>query len=398
MKESFLPLGRRVQYSALLIGLAGLILVFAGAYFEPRQSFLSYLFAYLFWTGISLGGMVILMIYHLTGGAWGRLIRCPLEAAAQALPLMAILFIPLIFGLADLYVWAQPDTAANGLLLQEKSGHLKLQEKSVYLNVTFFLIRAAIYFLIWLGIVYWLNKWSREQDHNPQSKMAIRLQRLSAGGLILYSLSITFAATDWVMSLIPVWYSTAFGLLFGVEQMLSALAFAILITAFLSRSYSLSKEAISNHFHDLGNLLLMFIMLWAYLAFMQFLIIWAGNLPHEISWYLPRIESGWKGLGIFLILFHFAAPFIILLFRRTKRTISLLTSVAAIVLLAYLADIFWLVVPSLRTQGFQLYWTDLAAPIGIGGIWLATVFWRLQRRLPGLIQAPDAKEEAAEYG
>jgi hypothetical protein len=371
MNKAPLSLVGRVQRVSLLLGIAGLIASYIGAYFHRQDFFISYLFSYLFYLGISLGGVVIVMVHHLTGGTWGILVRRPLEAAAQALPLMTVLFIPLIFGLSDLYVWMHPDAVASDPLLQEKNG---------YLNLSFFIIRVVIYFSIWLSVAYWLYKWSLEQDHNLESNVSIRLQRLSAAGIILYGFSITLAATYWVMSLIPQWYSTAFGLLFWVGQMLSALAFAILMAAAFYKNYSLSKVIISDYFHDLGNLLLMLIMLWAYLAFMQYLIIWSENLPHEISWYLPRAQGNWKELTILLLIFHFAVPFIMLLFRYAKRTIGILVSIATIVLLAHLAHSFWLVVPSLRTQIFLLHWTDFAVPLGIGGIWLATVLWRFQKK------------------
>ncbi|ADE15684.1 conserved hypothetical protein [Nitrosococcus halophilus Nc 4] len=383
MSWVFSSLTRRIQKIALLVGVAGFAISFIGAYFQGQEFFLSYLFAYLFWIGISLGGMVIVMIHHLTGGAWGVLICRPLEAAARALPLMTVLFVPLIFGLSDLYAWARPEMIADEPLLGEKSS---------YLNISSFLIRAAGYFVVWIGIAYWLHKWSIEQERNPQPKVAIRLYRLSIGGIILYSLSITFAATDWIMSLVPQWHSTVFGLLWGVGQMLSALAFAILMAAAFYRPCSLSKEIVFNRFHDLGNLLLMLVMLWAYLAFMQYLIIWSGNLPHEISWYLPRVQGSWQELTVMLIAFHFLVPLIVLLFRYAKRTISILGTIAMIVLLAHLIDSFWLVVPSLRTQELQLYWTDFMAPLGIGGVWLAAVLWQFQKRPFILVRDANIKE------
>ncbi|MGR6034336.1 MAG: hypothetical protein ACU4EQ_05560 [Candidatus Nitrosoglobus sp.] len=371
MNEESSPLVYRVQMTSLVIGIIGLIASYIDAYFNRQDFFISYLFSYLFWLGISLGGMVIVMIYYLTGGNWGKVIRRPLEAAAQALPLMAILFIPIIFGLSDLYVWTHPEVVAHD--------H-KLQEKVIYLNVPFFIIRAGIYFIIWLSLAYWLYKWSLEQDHKPESNVSVRLQRLSGAGIILYGFSITLAATDWVMSLMPQWYSTAFGLLFGVGQMMSAMAFAILMAAAFPQKQILSKLTIADCFHDLGNLLLMFLVLWAYIAFMQYLIIWSENLPPEISWYLPRVQGIWLALTAVMLILHFVIPFIMLLFRRAKRTVGILVSIAAIILLAHLARYFWLVVPSLHVQHFLFHWTYFTIPLGIGGIWLATVLWQFQKR------------------
>lgn len=383
--STFPPLTRQIQHIALWIGIAGLGLSFFGAYLQPRQFFLSYLFAYLFWTGISLGAMIIIMIHHLTGGVWGFLIRRPLEAATQALPLMALLFIPLLFGLSELYIWTRPEDISHESVLQV------LHKKREYLNIPFFVARAVIYFVIWLGIAYWLNKWSGEQDQKDHPEIALRLQYFSAIGAILYTFSITFAGIDWIMSLVPEWYSTIFGFLFGSGQMLSAMAFAIIAAVSFSKIKPLGGVFLPGRLNDLGNILLVFILLWTYLAFMQYFIIWSENLPHEISWYLPRVESSWKWVGIFLIAFHFFVPFIVLLSRRAKRTTSILVSVAAAVMVVHLVDTFWLVVPSLRTQGFQLYWTDFAVPLGIGGLWLATVLWRLQRKPLVPLQAPGAK-------
>lgn len=378
------PLAYRVQIISLILGIIGLIASYIDAFFHRQDFFVSYLFSYLFWLGISLGGMVIVMIHHLTGGTWGEVIRRPLEAAAQALPLMAILFIPIIFGLSDLYVWTHPDVVASDP---------KLQAKAIYLNVPFFIIRAAIYFVIWLSLAYWLYKWSPEQAHQLGSNVAMRLQRLSGAGVILYGFSITLAAIDWVMSLMPQWYSTAFGLLFGVGQMMSAMAFAIIMAAAFPQKLILSKVAIADCFHDLGNLLLMFILLLAFIAFMQYLVIWSGNLPPEISWYLPRVQGIWLALTAVMLIFHFIVPFIMLLFRHAKRSVSTLVSIAAIILLAHLARYFWLVVPSLHTQHFLFHWIYFVIPLSMGGVWLATVLWQFQKNSLITAQAIRIKGE-----
>ncbi|ADJ28064.1 hypothetical protein [Nitrosococcus watsonii] len=385
--ETTLSLMSRVQKFSLFVGLIGLVLSVVGAYFQYQQFLISYLFSYIFWISISVGGLALLMIHYLTGGTWGLLIRRPLEAATWALPLMAVLFIPLAVGLSEIYVWARPGEIASNPLLQKKSW---------YLNASFFLIRAIIYFAIWLGIAYWLKKCSKEQGKHPEGKTVLRLQRLSGGGLILYALSVTFAAIDWVMSLVPEWTSTIFGFIFGTSQMLAAMTFAVIIAGYLSSIESLSKFFSSARFHDFGNILLMFVLLWAYLFYMEYLIIWSGNLPREISWYVPRVESSWRGVSIFLAVFYFIVPFVALLFRSFKRARRTLVGIAVIILLSSLVNAFWLVVPSLRVEGFQIYWTDLVVPIGMGGFWLAVVLWRLQNAYS--ILAPMPVEEAMEHG
>lgn len=349
------PFSQRRWKLALAAGIGGLALCLVAALVGDRVVFQSYLSAYLFWLGISLGSMAILMLHQLTGGRWGHLIGAPLTAATRLLPLLALLFIPLLFGLHDLYAWSRADEIARDAIVQRKEW---------YLNPTFFMIRAAIYFAVWSALGRLLTSAAAVETS--------RRQRLSAGGLILYGFSVSFAAFDWLMSLTPHWYSTTFGLLVGTGQMLAAMAFAIIAAALLS------SDQPAERFHDLGNLLLMFVMTWAYLAFTQYLIVWMENLPHEVEWYVPRAETGWRWIGLLLIVFHFAAPFFVLLFRSAKRAPYALAATAAVLLLAHLIDAFWLVVPPFRAHGIGIAWTDFAAVIGIGGIWLAAFAKALQ--------------------
>lgn len=202
---------------ALIVGAAALVLALIGALFQPAQFFRSYLFAYLFWVSLPLGGLAILMIHHLTGGAWGFVIRRPLEAMLGTLPWLAVLFLPLLAGLHDLYPWAQPELVA---------ADPKLHDKAPYLNETFFIIRAAVYFAVWIALGYSLLKGSDVQDRSADPAVEQRLRRLSAGGLILYALTVTFAAVDWVMALEPHWYSATYGVLIAMGQWVEAFASA----------------------------------------------------------------------------------------------------------------------------------------------------------------------------
>lgn len=378
----------RWQRTVLVVGLVALALSLAAALFDRRQFFQSYLFVWLFCLGLSLGAMANLMVHHLTGGAWGWLIRRPLEAAVMALPLLALLFVPLLFGLADLYPWARPETVAGSALLQEKAW---------YLDRPFFLLRAAIYFAVWLALAYRLASLSNVQDRDADPALAGRLRALSAAGLIAYALTVTFAAVDWIMSLTPSWYSTAFGLLIGVGQSLSAFAFAILCAGRLAEREPLRELAAPARFQDLGNLLLMFVMTWAYLAFTQYLIIWAEDLPPEIAWYLPRTQTSWRWVAIFLIVFHFALPFLILLFRAAKRSARAMAALGGAMLAVHWVHVLWLVAPAFRTGGFALHWMDLSATLGIGGLWLAAVLWTLHTR-PLLPQAAPGLKEVLQHG
>jgi hypothetical protein len=241
-----------------------------------EQLFRSYLIAYLFWFGIALGCLPLLMLHHLVGGAWGFVIRRILEAGTRTLPLMIVLFVPLLLGIHSLYEWSDPEIVARDQILQAKHA---------YLNVSFFIIRAVVYFAAWIIFAYFLNRWSAEQDATGNPILLRRFQLLSAPGIVVYTLGITFASIDWGMSLEPHWFSTIYGMLFIVGQTLAALAFVIPVAVLLSDSPPASGFMKADVFQDLGNLLLAFVMLWAYISFSQYLIIWAGNLPEEIPWY-----------------------------------------------------------------------------------------------------------------
>ena len=364
------PLGR-TQRGALIVGLAGLVLCVLGAFLSLDQFLQSYLWAYLFWLGIALGCVGVVMVQHLAGGGWGVVIRRLLEAGAMTLPLMAVLFLPVLLGPQYLYTWAQPEVVRADELLQHKQP---------YLNVPFFVIRAVLYFAIWIGMAYILNRWSHQQDRTADPALARRLRLLSAGGLVLYFVTMTFASFDWAMSLDPHWYSTIYGALFVIGQVLTTLAFVITILALLSDREPLSRAVTANHFNDLGNLLLAFVMLWAYMSFSQFLIIWAGNLPEEVVWYLQRTTGGWAWIPPILIIFHFALPFLLLLQRGAKRRPRVLAGIAVGIICMHLLNLFWLVMPAFHADGLHVHWLDLAAPLGIGGLWIAAFVWLLRRK------------------
>jgi hypothetical protein len=361
----------RIQRPALVIGVVGLALSAIGIGLDARQFFQSYLVAYLFWLGITLGSLPILMLQYITGGAWGAVLRRILESATRTLPLLLIFFVPLLFGLTSLYEWARPEAVAHDPMLQHKQR---------YLNLPFFLMRAAVYFAIWLVVMWFLNRWSAVQDDDGDPAVARRLEYLSRGGLLLYALTMTFASIDWVMSLEPHWFSTIYGILFIGGQVLAAFAFAIPVAALIADRPPLSDVIGAEQFHDLGKLLLAFIMLWAYFAFSQFLIIWSGNLPEETPWYLNRLRGGWEWIGIALIALHFALPFAVLLSRDMKRNARRLALVACGVIVMRAIDLFWLVSPAFESEGLRVHWLDLTTFVGVGGIWLTVFIWQLRAR------------------
>jgi hypothetical protein len=379
----------RLQRRALTVGVAGLALCVLGAAIErdSTQLFRSYLLAYVFWLSIPLGCMAIVMLHHLTGGAWGFVIRRLLESGTRMLLVMAVLFVPVLFGLSRLYVWAQP-AAVNADPI--------LRYKRPYLNPTFFTGRAIFYFAVWMLLAFLLNRWSFEQDRTGEPGLTKRLEALSGPGLILYGLTVTFASVDWVMSLEPHWFSTIYGMLFMVVQALAAMAFVIVVAQMLSGRPPLSEVATPADFNDLGNLLLTFVMLWAYLAFSQFLIIWSGNLKDEIPWYASRATGGWARLAVVLIIFHFAVPFLLLLSRNVKRRRRVLSVVAGALIFMGWVDMYWLMVPAFAPDRPRIHWMDLAAAIGIGGIWLAAFLSELKGR--PLVPLHDPRlQEAAEH-
>ncbi len=378
----------RVRRPCLAVGLAALAACALGGYFAPAQLFRSYLFAYIFWIGIALGCLAIVMLHHVTGGAWGIPIRRSLESGTRTLPLVFLLFAPIAVGVKDLYQWARPEEVAQDAVLQHKS---------LYLNVPFFLGRALLYFTAWFAMAYFLNRWSLEQDDAGSRQLSRRLQLLSSAGLVVYGLTVTFASIDWAMSLEPHWFSTMYGVLFIAGQGLCAFAFIVAVTVLLARRKPLSDFITPAHYHDLGKLMLAFVMFWSYVAFSQYLIIWAGNLPEEIPWYLKRLQGGWGWVGLLLILFHFVLPFLLLLPAGANRNPRLLAGVAALVVLMRFVDVFWLIRPVFSQPRFELDWMDLAAPIGIGGVWLAAFLGELEER-PLLPRNDPEFQEALAHG
>jgi hypothetical protein len=366
-----IPELKGLQQRLLIAGGVGAVISVLGFLLNSRQFFQSYLMAYMLWLGVTLGCLALGMVHQLSGGAWGVLIRRPIGAAARVIPLMTVLFLPIALGVMRIYPWTNADLVAHDEALQHKQ---------LYLNVPFFLTRAAIYFLAWNTLSYFLNRWSLEQDRTGDPRIARRMQALSGGGLVVYGLTITFASFDWLMSLEPHWYSTIYGVLILGGQGLSSLAFLIIVLVWLSRRPPLDQIVVPAHFHDLGNLMLAFVMLWAYFSFSQYLIIWAGNLPAEIGWYLHRMQTGWRPVAVVLMLFHFALPFVVLLSRTVKRQGRLLVRVAIAVLLVRLVDLWWLIGPEFHTDGIAVSWMDAWIPLGMGAIWLAAFIYQLRGR------------------
>jgi hypothetical protein len=369
-KIAVAPSLKRLQWPCLLVALLGLALAALGAWQNPDQFWRSYLLAFTFWLEIGLGSLGMVMLHHLVGGRWSALIRRLMETGAMTLPLMALLFIPLLFGLHALYPWTDPAHVAASELLQRKIA---------YLNVPFFIGRAVLYFVVWVGLAYLLNRWSLAQAQTGDAALAGRLRRLSALGMILYMLTVTFAAFDWLMSLEPEWFSSIYGLMYIIGAALGGLALAILGLHWLSlKLFAHEKQATPwvKSFNDLGNFMLGFVMIWAYFAFSQFLIIWSANLPEEAIWYAHRSQGGWQSVALVLIALHFLLPFFLLLSRQLKRKAQWLTGLAVLILVMRLVDLDWLIMPAFYPDGLHVHWLDLVIVVAMGGAWLALFSWQ----------------------
>lgn len=372
LAASFAPPDLRVARTrAAAIAAAALLVSGIGGLLNPTQFFYSYLIAFMVCLGVSLGCLALMMVHHLSGGAWGIVIRRVLEAASRTLPVVALLFVPIALGMHVLYLWSRPEVVAADPLIQEKM---------LYLNRPFFLARAIVYFAVWIGTARVLNAWSLAQDETGDPRLARRMQLVSAGGLVLYGLTITFASFDWVMSLEPHWFSTIFGVLFMGGQGLSALAFVIAAMVLLSARPPMAGVVTPTHLHDLAKLLLAFVMLWAYFNFSQFLIIWSGNLVEEIPYYLHRTHGGWRAIGLALIVFHFAVPFLLLLSRTLKRDARALLWLASGLLAMRVVDLFYLIGPEAHPEGFGVHWMDVTLPVGLGAAWVALFLRQLAKR------------------
>jgi hypothetical protein len=385
----------RLQQRASVAGIVGLvacgILFFVNRDQFADRFFHSYLVAFMFVLGLSLGSLGLLMLQHLTGGHWGIMTRRPLESATRVLPVVAVFFLPIaIFGMNYLYgAWLNAPRTGEGHLSDLQQSYL------VPGGVLGFKARALYYFLIWLALVFIFNRWSKEQDANREDRALRRRMKMLAGpGIILYVFVMTFAAIDWVMSLSPHWASTIYGFLFVIGQLISSMSLMIAVLVLLSKTAPMEGVVQSRHLHDLGKLLLAFVMLWAYFGFSQLLIIWSGNLPEEISFYRSRLYGGWGVVAVAVLIFHFFVPFFFLLPRDVKRSARLLPKIAMWLIFMRLVDLFWLTRPEFTSNAIPGL-LDIAAILALAGIWFA-VFARNLKTQPLLPLGDPKLEEAIE--
>jgi hypothetical protein len=369
------PVVKKLSQWSLVVGVVFSVIaaVIFFAFTNGRAEFFrAYLIGFIAWLGVALGSMAIIMIRHLTGGGWGVVIRRIQGAAMRTLPGLALLFVPIALGMRSLYIWAQPlDQIADKHL----HDHL-VDITKTYLTTSGFVYRAIFYFIVWNLLSFLLSKWSKESDQPGARDNTDRFKAVSGPGLILYGFTVSFAAIDWVMSLDPSWISTIFGLVILIGEVLSAMCFAVIIERILVDYKPMSEMLTPDFVHDHGKWMLAFTMVWAYFNFSQWLIIWAGNLPAEITYYLRRLNGGWGYVGLIVVIFHFAVPFAILLSRSFKRNIRKLVWLAAWLMLMRFVDLFWIIEPNF-SKTLTVTLADVVVPIAIGGIWLAYFFHNL---------------------
>jgi hypothetical protein len=386
------PQLKSVQTRALIVGVVALVISIGVAFFSPEAFFQSYLLGYVFWMQLALGCLGLLLMHHLVGGRWSFVPRRFFETGGLTIPLMAILFIPILVGMPYLYEWTNPEVVAGSHLLQVKSW---------WLNVPFFVGRTVLYFVIWIGLAYLLSRWSLQQDESDDPALRDRMKNISGPGMILAVLASTFAGYDWMMSTYPKWYSSMYGVIYMAGEAIFAIAFAILVSNYIRRSNeAFAKEATINVFNDLGNFLLAFVSFWAYVSFSQFLIIYSSNLPETVTWYLTRLNGGWQFVGVFLALFGWFIPFLLLLSRRNKRNIKMLITLALVAIVLRFVDLYWILIPTwyetVLSAGMVTLLSILVT-VGIGGVWIWAFIWRLQGKSLLPLNDPRFQEEAGDH-
>ena len=369
-----------ISKPALIVGIIGLLIAASGFFVDRQQFFFSYLTAFSFWMTITLGGLFFTLIHNVTSAMWSTVLRRILETIMMTIPVMALLAIPVLLGIKDLYLWSDAGTVAGDLLLQKKAA---------YLNIPFFVIRTVFYFVVWFLLARVLYKISKQQDESFDPEQKEKLRQRSAPGILLFAVTITFASFDWLMSLDPHWYSTIFGVYIFAGSFLSAIAVVVLIGLSLRKRDLLTDTFTVEHYHDLGKFLFSFTVFWGYMAFSQYFLIWYANIPEETIWFGHRWIGSWKVVTMVLVFGHFVIPFLALMPRAAKRNFKFLKFMAYWILLMHFIDLHWIIMPTIHHHGVHFSWMDVAALIGIGGIFVS-FFWR--RYLKGaLVPVNDGK-------
>jgi hypothetical protein len=367
---------------ALGTGIVFTALTLIGAFTDSHMFFAAWLTSFSFWTTITLGALFFVMLQHVTAAVWSVVARRAAEAFAMALPVLFVCFVPLVFGMHDLYHWTHEDVVASDRILTWKAP---------YLNTTFFVVRAVLFFAVWIGLAWVLHRRSLRQDAEGGVSHTYALRKISAGGIFLFAFTVTFAAFDWLMSLNPHWYSTIFGVYVFVGGFLASMAVLTLVFLTMRGQGMLTKEISIDHFHDFGRLLFAFTVFWAYIGGSQYYLIWYANIPEETMWFLARWDNGWHMISMALIFLHFLVPFLTLAFYRIKRTFAMLRIIAALLVLMHFVDMFWLVMPTFGPD-IHFSWMHITSVLGIGGL----VFWMFWTRYTAHRAIPVADPKLAD--
>ncbi|HZX95781.1 MAG TPA: hypothetical protein VFE90_14755 [Myxococcales bacterium] len=369
---------RALLVGSAVAGAAGLALTFVGAIFSPRPAMLAYLIAFVYWLGLAVGAITLVMANHAAGARWNISVRRFGETAGAIIPLFILLFIPLLLTARHLWFWVDPHDLPKEVME-------KLHEKRGYLNFPFFAVRGFVYLAALSSIAVRLRSLSIRQDESGDATFTARMRSMSPVSLLAYALLFTFASFDWLMSLQPTWYSTIFGLYVYAGAFVASVGMlCLVITGVRSSAHPLGAAITVDHQHNAGKLLLAFTAFWAYMAFSQYMLIWAGNLPEELIWIDRRSHGVWRPVGILILLGHFLLPFFLLLSRDLKRSRRGLAAVATWILAIHYVDLYWVVMPAADIDRLGLHWTHFTAFVGIGGVSLASALWlfRAARPLP----------------
>jgi hypothetical protein len=388
-EQAVIPPGHwwnRLPMIGAAVALLGAVLCAILGAGNPKQFFFSWLVSLVFFLSLALGGLFFVLIQYASQGGWGIVVRRIGETVFATIPVMGLLFVPLVFGLHHVFEWSVPGAAAHDALLQWKEP---------YLNVPFFLIRALLFFVIWSGIAFLYYRSSRDQDTTGDPRITARLRRFAGPAIIVLALTQTFASVDWIMSLTPHWYSTMFGVYFFAGSFVGFIALLSIAAVAMRRAGLLDTVITAEHLHDLGKFLFAFTAFWAYIAFSQFFLIWYANLPEETIWYKARLVGSWKAVSVVLMVGHFGIPFLYLMGRDVKRRGWTLAIGGVWLLAMHFVDLYWQVMPTLHPDGFRPHILDAAAFAAIGGCFVATVGWLMRRQALVPLRDPRLAESLA---
>jgi hypothetical protein len=383
MSEGVKPLGVGVRvlsdgqalsqlvWLGVVLGAVGLVGSLALSSCQGAQLYFSWLVAYLYFLSIALGALFFVLCLFVCRAGWAVVFRRVVENVMATLPVFALLFVPIWIGRHELYSWTDAAEVAKNPVLRGKSG---------YLNESFFLLRAILYLASWSGLALYFSGQSQKQDQTGGERITRRLGAVAAPGIIVFSLTLTFAAVDWLMSLDPEWYSTMFGVYYFSGSILAAFAFVVVAIAFIHSRGQLRGVVTVEHVHDLGKLLFAFTVFWTYIAFCQYFLIWYGNIPEETSYFMRRSEGSWPAIGKMLMVGHFVIPFFFLMPRAIKRSAPLLVAAALWLLAMHFMDIYWCVMPVHLEHGARFGALDATTALTVGGFFLAAFGWVSSRR------------------